>query len=292
MKYARRTAFTLVELLVVIAIIGILVALLLPAVQAAREAARRLQCTNNLTQLALAVQNYEMAYRMYPPGTLNPSGPIVNKAEGYHHNWLTQVLPYMEETNVFNHVDFQVGVYDAKNEPVRKVRVNVHHCPSDSAYDTSASNYAGVHHDLEAPINTDNHGVFFLNSVVRYENIPDGTSHTLFIGEKSIDKDTDLGWMSGTRATLRNTGAGLNADKKLSAGFVAGNMPGQPATPPSESPAVDQTVGGFSSHHPGGCQFAFGDGHVSFLSNSLPLEVLQQLAHRADGKLPGPDEQW
>ena len=97
MKYERRTAFTLVELLVVIAIIGILVALLLPAVQAAREAARRISCTNNLTQLILAVQNYEMSYRAYPPGTLEEKGPIVNEAKGYHHNWVSRLLPYIEK---------------------------------------------------------------------------------------------------------------------------------------------------------------------------------------------------
>ena len=126
MKYKRTSAFTLVELLVVIAIIGILVALLLPAVQAAREAARRMSCVNNLTQLALATQNYEMAFRVYPPGTINPTGPIEDKPEGYHHNWLSQLLPYMEETSVFRHIDFSVGVYDEKNLPVRKVFVK---CP-------------------------------------------------------------------------------------------------------------------------------------------------------------------
>ena len=118
MKYRNRHAFTLVELLVVIAIIGILVALLLPAVQAAREAARRLSCTNNLTQLILAVQNYEGAFHVYPSGTSAEKGPILNVAEGKHHNWLIRVLPYFEETNTYNHVDFLVGVYHENNAPV------------------------------------------------------------------------------------------------------------------------------------------------------------------------------
>lgn len=82
MRRSALRAFTLVELLVVIAIIGILVALLLPAVQAAREAARRISCVNNLTQLIMAVQNYQHAFRAYPPGTLNPTGPIVDQANG------------------------------------------------------------------------------------------------------------------------------------------------------------------------------------------------------------------
>src|SRR5688572_19511410 len=101
MKYYKRSGFTLVELLVVIAIIGILVALLLPAVQAAREAARRMSCVNNLTQLILAVQNYDATYRVYPPGTLNPTGPIADVAQGQHHNWLIQLLPYFEEQNTY-----------------------------------------------------------------------------------------------------------------------------------------------------------------------------------------------
>jgi len=125
MKYKQTKAFTLVELLVVIAIIGILVALLLPAVQAAREAARRMSCTNNLAQLAIAVQGYESAFRVYPPGTIAETGPIVNVAQGYHHNWLAKLLPYMEEQNAYQHIDFSVSVYDEKNKPVRDVRIDI-----------------------------------------------------------------------------------------------------------------------------------------------------------------------
>ena len=216
MSRKAHKAFTLVELLVVIAIIGILIALLLPAVQAAREAARRMQCMNNLTQLAIAVQNYEMANRVNPPGTIDKKGPIVNVNQGYHHNWIEQILPYIEEGNTYRHIDFNVGVYDAKNAEVRKVRMTVLSCPSDGnaprgGGDLSVSSYVGCHNDLEQPINTDNHGVFFLNSAIRYEDITDGTSHTLFIGEKLIDPSKDLGWMSGTRATLRNAGTVVNA---------------------------------------------------------------------------------
>jgi prepilin-type N-terminal cleavage/methylation domain-containing protein len=280
MRYRVRKAFTLVELLVVIAIIGILVALLLPAVQAAREAARRTQCVNNLTQLILAVQNYESAYRVYPPGTLDEKGPIVSLPQGYHHNWLSQILPYMEEGNTFRHIDFSVGVYDPKNEPVRQVQIPTIRCPSDGfmPQNLAFSSYAGVHHDVEAPIDADNHGMFFLNSRLRYEDIADGSSQTMFLGEKG-GAEQDLGWMSGTRWTLRNAGRAVNAGHPQRGAPSGSPLPETPKSDP------ELFVGGFDSYHHGGAEFAFGDGHVQFISQSTALETLQQLAHRADGKL-------
>ena len=282
MKYKKNAAFTLVELLVVIAIIGVLVALLLPAVQAAREAARRVSCVNNLTQLILAVQNYEMAYRAYPPGTLEKKGPIVSEPKGYHHNWLSRLLPYMEEKNTYNHIDFTAGVYDEKNAIVRKVHIPTFVCPSVAApvpQDLAVTCYAGVHHDVDAAIDADNHGVFFLNSALRYEDISDGSAHTLFIGEKHPDQQSDLGWMSGTRWTLRNTGTPLNAENHER------NRRQYAGVPASEKSSPAVIVGGFSSPHPGGANFALGDGHVQFMSETISQDVYQQLAHRADGKL-------
>ena len=285
MKRRFYRAFTLVELLVVITIIGILIALLLPAVQAAREAARRCQCVNNLTQLGLAVQNYEMGSRVYPPGTIDKKGPIVNLPQGYHHDWLAAILPFMEEGNTYQHIDFSVGVYDPKNAEVRKVQVSTHACPSEpvrAASETAAAtSYAACHHDLEQPIHDDNHGVFFLNRAVRYEEITDGSSHTLFLGEKILGVGTDLGWMSGTRATLRNTGSLPNAGRQQ---WPRRGHPefGSPV-PPADKP--DLTVGGFSSYHPGGANFGLGDGSVRFISQNIELSVYQQLGNRSDGKL-------
>ena len=339
MNAAKRSAFTLVELLVVIAIIGILIALLLPAVQASREAARRTMCLQNLAQLGTALHNYELAHEVYPPGTIDKQGPIQSVAKGDHRNWLIHLLPYIEETNAYRHIDQTVGVYDPKNAPVRAIRIQVIECPSESTdqSDTPGSNYAAVHHDVEAPIDSDNHGVFFLNRKVRRDDITDGPSHTLFVGEKLLEAG-DLGWMSGTRATLRNTGTALNSDlptmpiwtvpppantddgsnvpeagaadaatqaaadaspksdQPAAASVADENTPaavqpdaGQPtvaATPGPVAVAVSPLhVGGFTSRHPAGVNFAFGDGSVKFLSDSMSLQVLQQLAHRADGKL-------
>ena len=299
MQSRRRTGFTLVELLVVIAIIGVLVALLLPAVQAAREAARRMQCTNNLCQLILAVQNYELTFRVYPPGTINDTGPIQNLPEGYHHNWITQLLPYIEEQDIYNHVDFQVGVYDAKNLPVRQTPVMVLVCPSDDRgnKDYWLTSYAGCHNDVEAPIDKDNHGVFFLNSKVRPLDVSDGVSHTLFISEKLIsqrivDVQTDLGYMSGTRATLRNLGTPINADSAQSRRSYSGQIPlDEEANAQSAAPVDPKLfVGGFSSYHPGVVNAAFGDSSVRALTETTSTAVLKQLADRADGQLPSGDE--
>ncbi len=282
MTYKKQRGFTLVELLVVIAIIGILVALLLPAVQAAREAARRLQCSNNLSQMALAVQNYEGAFRVYPPGTVDETGPIASVAQGYHHNWVSQILPYIEQTVTYRHIDFDAGVYDDKNAEVRRVNISVLHCPSDYSEDRNIghSNYAGCHHDVESPIDVSNHGIFFLNSAIRYSEILDGTTNTLFLGEKVLADKKDLGWMSGTRATLRNTGEPINVDLSLMPGRVDDDL--RAVAPARQSP---QFVGGFSSRHPAMMMAAFGDGHVGPITDRIKPEILQQYGHRADGKL-------
>jgi prepilin-type N-terminal cleavage/methylation domain-containing protein/prepilin-type processing-associated H-X9-DG protein len=279
----RRRAFTLVELLVVIAIIGILVGLLLPAVQAAREAARRLSCANHLAQFAFALQNYELSYRVNPPGTLNEAGPIEYATQGYHHNWIEQLLPYIEEQNTFHAIDFSVSVYDDRNLPVRKRRISMLQCPSSDRgpSELPISNYVGLHHDQDKPIDADQNGIFFLNSAVRYEDIKDGSSSTIFLGERIADLQQDLGWMSGTRSTLRNTGVPLNAI------LVAGPGRSNRTLLRLDEPGINLVteVGGFSSWHPGGAMFLFGDGHVSFLSSAISPELYQRLGHRADGQM-------
>ncbi len=293
----RAAAFTLIEILVVIVIIGMLVALLLPAIQSARECARRYQCAQNLRQLVTAVHNYELAFGIYPPGTLENSGPIQNHAFGYHHNWIIQLLPYFEQQNAAALIDRRVGVYHRKNAEARDQGFDVLNCPSQPVWHSGYSCYAGVYHEDEAPIDADNHGVFFLNSRITFDDLTDGAAQTLFIGEKLADLG-DLGWMSGTRATLRNTGLPLNTtgmaggpvnwagySRQESGSIDDDDQTPEPAEnqPPPQGPILP--VGGFSSIHPGGCQFAFGDGHVVLLDESLALDVLKQLGHRSDGKL-------
>ncbi|NLX96188.1 MAG: DUF1559 domain-containing protein [Rhodopirellula sp.] len=287
MNKHSKSGFTLVELLVVIAIIGILIALLLPAIQACREAARRIQCTNNLMQVGIALHNYESAYGVIPPGTINADGPIRSEPVGYHASWLVQLLPYLDEQVTYKHVDFSKSVYSKENSPVRVIRISTFLCPSDpgrGSEATAPTNYAGCHHDVEAPIAADNHGVLFLNSAVASEEIPDGRTHTLFVGEKVIDEG-DLGWMSGTRATLRNTGSALNSTLPNYYSATTEEKQDDAAEPDGKKVDPKLHVGGFSSWHPGGANFVQGDGSVRFYSETTAPEVYQQLGHRADGKL-------
>ena len=119
------------------------------------------------------------------------------------------------------------------------------------------------------------------NSKISTRDISDGTTHTVFIGEKADLPDDDLGWMSGTRATLRNTGTPINKNRPRD-----GYEP-QPQEQEEEGKDTDPklAVGGFSSHHPGGANFVMGDGGIRFLSEVIEPAVYQQLGHRADGKL-------
>jgi prepilin-type N-terminal cleavage/methylation domain-containing protein/prepilin-type processing-associated H-X9-DG protein len=287
LRHTTPTGFTLIELLVVISIIAVLIALLLPAVQMAREAARRTQCRNNLMQLILAVHNYEQSHEVLPPGAVNPDGPIKNEPKGYHFSWMVQILPFIDQNNVHKHFNFDVGLYDPANSTARGVPLEVFVCPSEMSAEqinnAGPSNYAGCHHDVEAQIAADNHGVFFLNSRIRMERIDDGASNTLFLGEKLIEQG-HLGWASGTPATLRNTGSKLNTHT-IPPIRLARPLAGNAATAPDTT-----SVGGFSSYHPGGVQFAFGDGSVRFVSDNASITVLQKLAHRADGSIVGADE--
>jgi prepilin-type N-terminal cleavage/methylation domain-containing protein/prepilin-type processing-associated H-X9-DG protein len=268
----QRAAFTLIELLVVIAIIGVLIALLLPAVQACRSAARRTQCINNEMQIALALQNYESSFETLPPGVVNATGPISQRETGYHYSWLVQILPFVEQKNVYNHLNFMVGVYDHANDSARQIRIATYLCPGDpNVGDITPgrfcqTSYYGSHHDSEAPIDTTNNGVLYLNSQVRREDIADGASNTILFGEAKTDPTT-FGWGSGTRSSLRNVGWGIN---------------GPAPTPSKTNP---DPVGGFSSFHPGGADFAFADGSVRFLKNNGNGTILRALANRNDGEM-------
>src|SRR5579885_812948 len=285
----RRRGFTLIELLVVIAIIAVLIALLLPAVQSAREAARRSQCTNNLMQLAIALQNYESSYEVFPPGVVNDTGPVLDQPKGYHFGWMVRILPYCEMRNLYNHFNLSVGVYDTPNSTTRTTLVRSFLCPSDNGADRTISgvvltNYAACHNGTEAPIDSSNDGAFILNRALRYEDIPDGSSNTILVGEKPND-GMGQGWASGTRASLRNTGLPVNAMPGGGPTFAgtADELPkGKTETAQPGTPAF---VGGFASKHPGGANVAMGDGSVRFLKSSMMPATMRLLGTRNDGEI-------
>jgi prepilin-type processing-associated H-X9-DG protein/prepilin-type N-terminal cleavage/methylation domain-containing protein len=292
-------AFTLIELLVVIAIIAVLIALLLPAVQSAREAARRSQCCNNLMQFGIALQNYESSHEVLPPGVVNPTGPILDQPKGYHFGWIAQILPHCEQRNVYNHFNFNHGLYEAQNFTTRTDLIRGFLCPSDPGASrgptgVAMTSYAGSHNDKEAPIAANNNGVLFLNSAVRYEDITDGSSQTIFVGEKFND-GLGEGWASGTRATLRNSGSGVNPSPKASltaqgpADDAAAGADGTKAAGAGTAFDTLSFVGGYASRHPGGANFAFGDGSVRFLKNSIGPGIFLLLANRADGEIISSD---
>ena len=328
-----RRGFTLVELLVVIAIISILVLMLLPAINAVRESARRTACQNNLSQLGLALASYTMLHEVFPPGSIDERGPAANVRDGYHHGWLVQLLPQLDERVTYRHIDKTKGVYHDNNLPVaRQVSVSVFHCPSYAGdyLNRSGENmadYAACHHDVEAPIDADQHGVMFLNSAVPPRDIVDGLAKTIVVGEKYSDPQYDQHWLSGTRGTLRNTGTPIivtppNQSRSWSSypELIEGQDPWElgyedfenvePVPPktepsaPSDEPAPPDSpptpeeqhaaavqkalhVGGFGSEHTGGAMFLFGDGRVQFLPEAIDADLYQRLGHRADGKLMG-----
>ena len=270
-KSIQRAGFSLIELMAVLAIIAVLLCLMLPGVASSREAARRTQCVNSLRQISLALTNYEGQQGSLPPGVINPSGPITTPPglDDLHRSWLVGLLPYMEQSGVYGAVDSDYSVYEPENDRASQTIISTFICPSDMKRrlidGRAVGSYAGCHHETEAPIDVDNHGVFYLNSHIRHEDITDGSGMTIFVGEKLV-VPPDLGWMSGTRATLRNTGTVPN-------GIPTGGV------------QDGKFVGGFASQHPGGSNFAFGDGSVRFVREEINLEIYRRLGHREDGEL-------
>jgi len=200
-------------------------------------------------------------------------------------SWLAQILPYLEQGAAHAKIDFSVPADDPLNAVVAKHQIPILICPSNPQSPLTC--FAGVHHDLEAPIDFDNHGVLFLNSRIRLpEDVPDGLGYTLFIGEM----EGTPSWLVGDRHTLRNCGATPTDSATL--GLMAYPSPNEGSALPAPDdgtaplPPVNR-VGGFGSSHPGGANFALGDGNVRFISQNIDGKLFRHLGHRADGALIG-----
>ena len=272
-------AFTLVELLVVIAIIGILVGLLLPAVQAAREAARRMVCMNNMAQMGLAIHHYEFDRGVLPPGVTDAKGPIRYESIGNHVSWTVKILPYIEQQSLYSKFNQDAGVYATENLALRKLRITSFLCPSNpnitASFDEQElgiTHYAGCHNEQEGPIDEGNFGVLYLNSKIKLSEVTDGTTQTILASEKLAIQEK-LGWASGTRDTLRNT-SGFEVLPKLVRG----------ANSSDDYPIGTLSVGGFGSYHTGGINTVNVDGSVRFISRSIELSIFRLLGNRADGE--------
>lgn len=288
----KRTGFTLVELLVVIAIIGILVGLLLPAVQAAREAARRMQCSNNLKQLGLACMNYESAHRRLPPAHVWPRTVAAQNSLQESWGWTVLVMPFMEQNPLFNQLrvterslaDF-LAVATPEQFALLQQDIGAYRCPSDTEdseaktfrhwgggwgtqqggwgnWESGLTNYIsnrGTRNFWQAV--NDTHGVFMEMKSIRLADVTDGTSNTIMVGERDSKYGRAATW-PGTRNPTGSWARGIY----MHTATVRPPINSTFANPNSNSQGVRT---GFSSLHTGGAQFCYVDGSVHFISENI-----------------------
>jgi prepilin-type N-terminal cleavage/methylation domain-containing protein len=298
-----RAAFTLIELLVVIAIIAILVALLLPAVQQSREAARRIDCTNHLKQISLGIHNFENSQQTLPSSRLGPQ----------HATWFVQILPYIEQGNLYNTWNL-TNTYYMQSTTTRTTQVEAFYCPSRRSsmlstqfeisstglpdtqqypgvlgdYAANGGQFAGAIVDnplcngvmCQADSTLTNSQVVDSKSKTRLRDIVDGTSNTFLVGEKHVPRSK-----YGQSGPSWGDGAIFNGDFPRNYNRIAGLPKFNLGQNPDDLDGPWHCK--FGSYHPGICQFAFSDGHVASLKNSTSMNVLNQLAVRNDGQIIG-----
>ncbi len=294
-RRVTRPGFTLIELLVVIAIIGILVALLLPAVQQAREAARRTQCKNNLKQMGLALHNYHDTHNMLPPAWVGVDPQLflasANGINGW--GWGAKVLPQLDQSPLYGRINFSQSVLESQNLEVRALPLAVFRCPSDSGAqrftihsheddsplaELATANYIGnfgtteMHacEDLPPGVVCQGNGMLFHNSSLRFADVQDGLTQTFLIGERRTLESQ--GWFS--------TWAGHIPHGAESAQRILGSADHTPNHP-------NNHFDDFGSNHVGGAHFLMGDGSVRFISANIDQNTYQSLATRAGRDVPG-----
>lgn len=291
----KRSAFTLVELLVVIAIIGILVALLLPAVQQAREAARRTSCINALRQMALAGLNFESANRALPPGHEHTLGINTSDPSSFGWGWRTQILPYIEEQALADALDLDLPMNNPSQGQHISTIIPMFLCPSDGAlnnelltisgnFKTSLSNYVGNGGAFEwsfVPSLEHSDGILMRTKDqkhrgVKLKQIKDGTSKTIYAGEAF---KYGFIWDPSTFGGVNGSGAAARTLSQVRTGHGEFN--------PDRFTASDRVKrNSFASNHNGGAHFAFVDGSTHFIADSIDhnqLTVAQRNAGQSMG---------
>ncbi|HEV7279455.1 MAG TPA: DUF1559 domain-containing protein [Pirellulaceae bacterium] len=302
MTARRQAGFTLVELLVVIAIIGVLVALLLPAVQMARESANRMSCSNNLKQVGLALHNFHDTNKGLPPHRLTFN----------HLTWPVMIMPFIEQNPLYDRFDIRAS-YMAQPADVVRTNVDAYICPSrraspaisigeptqpiDPVQDGATGDYAGNAGDNAgwdngpSPTKPAPNGVFVHGQMttvggliknfkydINFASINDGLSNTIMIGEKAVSIESiNRGGGEGDGPIYSGTAACYTA---RTGGAFAGTIAKSIRLPPP-GPGTYPIWG---SVHPGVCQFTLCDGSVRAIANSLDTNTLHRLSVRDDGK--------
>ncbi len=299
MAVVRRRGFTLIELLVVIAIIAVLVAMLLPAVQQARAAARTSQCRNNLKQIGLALHNYADSHRQFPPSStsdVEQGGWIPNPQSRHIHSWHSMILPFLEKSAVYAQIDFNLSSMDAANRPAASQQIAVYRCPSytgptfsDSPSYTrfsahyATTNYVAMGASDVGHIYGQNTGLFAPDGTIyplantRPIDVKDGLSNTIVVVE-TREQGMSV-WIDGGTAAV------------VALRFDDGNGPTYAGTEialnyrPYFDYSDPKAEYGPSSMHTGGAVHLLGDGAVRFISQHIAASVYVSLTTRKGGEV-------
>jgi prepilin-type N-terminal cleavage/methylation domain-containing protein/prepilin-type processing-associated H-X9-DG protein len=306
----RRRGFTLVELLVVIAIIGVLVGLLLPAVQAAREAARRMQCQNNLKQVGLALHNYSGAHGGFPSHTYYD----VREDGSYQYSgWIPQILPYFEQANLAELYDHRFSFFELQNAQAMETRLSVLECPSNPgglepirgmrqrlasgwtlnpdivSYPADYSANRGFYDPVIMPQaawdSNATRGMFDWSSNVKFRDVTDGTTNTIFVHESAgrahyyvngrieTQEPSFQGWFDHWSGTNSGWTYGFQDDGVTRGGPRVINATNRFANP--------------YSFHPGGANFLLVDGSVRFIAETVDAVSFFSACSRGGGEING-----